>query len=76
MAEKEATVYIVDLGRSMGAKKGGRDRSDLDWAMDYVWDRITTTVGHTVDVEQRMAYLAAGRNRTKDCSAWGSGPPD
>lgn len=44
MADKEATVYIVDVGRSMGEMNNGREQSDLDWAMLYVWDRITTTV--------------------------------
>jgi ATP-dependent DNA helicase 2 subunit 2 len=44
MAEKEATVYIVDVGASMGGCHGGRTISDLDWAMQYVWDKITTTV--------------------------------
>jgi hypothetical protein len=44
MAGKEATVYILDLGKSMGEKRYGRDQTDLDWAMEYVWDKITTTV--------------------------------
>ncbi|KAF1842883.1 SPOC domain-like protein [Cucurbitaria berberidis CBS 394.84] len=44
MAGKEATVYILDLGRSMSEKRHGRDQSDLDWALEYVWDKITTTV--------------------------------
>ncbi|KAL1959864.1 hypothetical protein VTO42DRAFT_1009 [Malbranchea cinnamomea] len=44
MAEKEATVYIVDVGASMAECHNGRDVSDLDWAMQYVWDKITTTV--------------------------------
>jgi ATP-dependent DNA helicase 2 subunit 2 len=44
MADKEATVYIVDVSRSMGKKHSGREESDLDWAMRYVWDKITTTV--------------------------------
>ncbi|GIJ82859.1 ATP-dependent DNA helicase II subunit 2 [Aspergillus pseudoviridinutans] len=44
MAEKEATVYIVDVGRSMGEKRNGRSVTDLEWAMQYVWDRITATV--------------------------------
>lgn len=47
MADKEATVYIVDVGRSMGKTRGGRTESDLDWAMSYVWDRITSTVRKT-----------------------------
>lgn len=44
MAGKEATVFIVDLGRSMGERRHGRNHTDLEWAMDYVWDKITTTV--------------------------------
>ena len=47
MADKEATVYIVDVGSSMGAKRNGRKQSDFEWAMTYIWDKITTTVGMT-----------------------------
>jgi hypothetical protein len=42
---KEATVYIVDVGRSMGETDSGRNESDLEWSMGYVWDKITATVG-------------------------------
>lgn len=44
MADKEATVYIVDVGRSMGKKTNGREQSDLDWSMSFVWDKIATTI--------------------------------
>ncbi|KAL1971063.1 hypothetical protein VTN77DRAFT_14 [Rasamsonia byssochlamydoides] len=44
MADKEAAVYIVDVGKSMGRRRHGRPASDLEWAMRYVWDKITTTV--------------------------------
>ncbi|KAF2628222.1 ATP-dependent DNA helicase-like protein II [Macroventuria anomochaeta] len=44
MAGKEATVYILDLGAPMGKKRHGRDHTDLEWALEYVWDKITTTV--------------------------------
>ncbi|KAB8232911.1 ATP-dependent DNA helicase 2 subunit KU80 [Aspergillus alliaceus] len=44
MADKEATVYIVDVGKSMGKRRHGRSVTDLEWAMQYVWDRITETV--------------------------------
>ena len=44
MAEKEATVYIVDVGKSMGERRQGRSVTDLEWAMRYVWDRISATV--------------------------------
>lgn len=44
MAGKEATVYIVDCGRTMGESSHGRKESNLDWALEYVWDRITSTI--------------------------------
>jgi len=44
MAGKEATVFILDIGQSMGEKRHGRNQTDLDWALEYVWNKITTTV--------------------------------
>jgi ATP-dependent DNA helicase 2 subunit 2 len=44
MADKEATVYIIDVGRTMGLKHNGREESDLDWSLKYLWERITHTV--------------------------------
>lgn len=44
MAEKEATVYIVDVGKSMGERHHERSVTDLEWAMQYIWDKITATV--------------------------------
>ena len=44
MADKEATVYILDLGRSMGKCNSRRTESDLDWSMRYVWDKLGATV--------------------------------
>ena len=44
MAGKEATIYIVDCGSTMGETSLSRTQSNLDWALEYVWDKITTTV--------------------------------
>ena len=44
MASKEATVFIIDVGKSMSTRHAGREETDLEWAMRYIWDRITTTV--------------------------------
>ncbi|KAL8420063.1 hypothetical protein RB594_003006 [Gaeumannomyces avenae] len=44
MADKEVTVFIVDLGQSMGDCNGGRVEPDLDWSMRYVWDKLCTIV--------------------------------
>ncbi|KAL8929754.1 MAG: hypothetical protein Q9172_000311 [Xanthocarpia lactea] len=62
MAEKEATVYIVDVGLSMGAIHNGRDVSDLDFAMTYVWDKITSTVA----LDRKTATLGVVGLRTDD----------
>jgi ATP-dependent DNA helicase 2 subunit 2 len=44
MADKQATVYIVDQGQSMGECHNGRVESDLDFGMRYIWDAIATTM--------------------------------
>jgi hypothetical protein len=65
MAGKEATIYILDLGKSMSEKRHGREQSDLDWALEYVWDKITNTVsrrsfGDLVRITSREVW-------TKNC---------
>ncbi|KAK3069934.1 ATP-dependent DNA helicase yku80 [Teratosphaeriaceae sp. CCFEE 6253] len=44
MATKEATVYVVDCGSTMGEISNGRRQTNLDFTLQYVWDRITATV--------------------------------
>lgn len=44
MADKEAVIYIVDLGSSMADCHNGRTESDLDFSMRWIWDKISTTV--------------------------------
>ncbi|KAL2752505.1 hypothetical protein ACRALDRAFT_1065627 [Sodiomyces alcalophilus JCM 7366] len=44
MADKEATIFIIDVGAPMGDCHNGRVESDLDYSMRYVWDKLTTTV--------------------------------
>ena len=44
MAEKEAAIFIIDLGASMGNCNNGRIESDLDWALRYLWDKISAVV--------------------------------
>lgn len=44
MADKEATVFILDLGASMRNSNSGRSESDLDFSMRYVWDKLTDIV--------------------------------
>jgi len=44
MADKQATVYVVDVGCSTGQCNSGRTESDLDYGMKYIWDKIATTM--------------------------------
>ncbi|KAF3929000.1 hypothetical protein ABW19_dt0208141 [Dactylella cylindrospora] len=46
MADKQATVYVVDLASSMGSHNHGRTETDLEYIQRYLWDRITTTVSN------------------------------
>ncbi|KAF1938533.1 SPOC domain-like protein [Clathrospora elynae] len=67
MSQKEATVFILDLGRSMGETRHGRDQTDLDWAMEYVWDKITTTVA----TGRKSALMSVVGCRTDDTDLGG-----
>ncbi|KAL8935121.1 MAG: hypothetical protein Q9211_004866 [Gyalolechia sp. 1 TL-2023] len=70
MAEKEATVYIVDVGASMGEKHNGRNTSDLDYAMTYVWDKITSTMitkyCKKLKYKRRIVLITDGRGSLDD----------
>ncbi len=44
MSDKQATIYIVDLGSSTGECNSGRVESDLNYGMRYIWDKIATTM--------------------------------
>lgn len=65
MAGKQATIYIVDLGSSMGDCHNGRTESDLDWSMRYVWDKITTT-GQTALKTRCVGVLGVRTNETEN----------
>jgi hypothetical protein len=75
MAEKEATVYIVDMGRSMGERHHGRPMTDLEWAMQYVWDRITATVCDLTLFNARELTITGGY-WSKDGYGWRSWTQD
>ena len=66
MADKEATVYIVDLGHSMGKKHNGRQESDFDWAMTYVWEKITSTVS-TSNTSEGWLFKILGSLGSEKC---------
>ncbi|RMD40818.1 hypothetical protein DV735_g4309, partial [Chaetothyriales sp. CBS 134920] len=65
MADKEATVYVVDVSKSMGKSHHGREQSDLDWALTYVWDKITTTVA-TGRKTAQVGVIGLGTDETEN----------
>jgi ATP-dependent DNA helicase 2 subunit 2 len=62
MAEKEAIVFIVDLGSTMANCNSGRSESDLDWSMRYVWDKIS----HIVSLSRKGLCVAVLGLRTSE----------
>jgi ATP-dependent DNA helicase 2 subunit 2 len=40
---KSATVYVVDVGDYMSKCHNGRNEDDLEWSMQYVWDKLAAT---------------------------------
>jgi len=40
MAGKEATLFLIDVGVTTATRNNGRDVTDLDYGMQYIWDRI------------------------------------
>lgn len=70
-AQKEATVYIVDVGRTMGERSHGRVQTNLDFAMEYVWDKITTTVATNRKTAMAGAHESTHiENRWKVTNDW------
>jgi ATP-dependent DNA helicase 2 subunit 2 len=63
MADKEATVYIVDVAQSMGKKRNGREQSDLEWSLQWVYDRITGVV-FTGRKTLQIGVLGLGTDQT------------
>jgi ATP-dependent DNA helicase 2 subunit 2 len=64
MADKELTVFVVDLGRSMGQKHHGRDESDLAWSLPCVWERMGQIVSSRIvclNLRLTTGEIATGR---------------
>lgn len=65
MADKEATVFVVDVCRSMGQTHQDRELSDLDYTLQYVWDKISGIV-QTGRKTLLCGVVAVGSDRTKN----------
>lgn len=46
MASKTATIFIIDVGNTMEECHSGRMISDLDYGMQYVWDKMATIMAN------------------------------
>ena len=61
MADKEATVFVIDLGASMGKATQGRQLNNLDWSMQYVWDKILAKVYYNLRISLKQRFSQEGR---------------
>jgi len=62
MADKEATVFVIDLGASMGYREHDPEMTNLEWAMQYVWDKVAAKVGgRSFDWQTLTLQVLAGR---------------
>ena len=79
MADKEATVYIVDVGASMNQKHSGREETDFSWSMKYVWDKIASAVSGVMVKASVMkqaanpAYRLPLEEKDAASACWGFG---
>jgi len=66
MADKQATVYIIDLGPTLSRVHPSRGESDLDYALTYIWDRITATMstGRKTDVIGVVGFRTENTDNT------------
>ncbi|CAI4211802.1 unnamed protein product [Parascedosporium putredinis] len=62
MADKEAIVFIVDLGSTMTECNSGRTETDLDWSMRFVWDKIS----HIVSLNRKGLCVGVVGLRTEE----------
>jgi len=42
MASKKAYVFVLDLGSTLAECHNGRTVTDLDWGMQWAWDKMAT----------------------------------
>ena len=62
MADKEATVFILDLGSTMARKRSGRKETDLEFSLRYVWNKIT----HIVSANRKTLCVGVVGVRTDE----------
>ncbi|PUU80464.1 SPOC like C-terminal domain-containing protein [Tuber borchii] len=66
MADKQATVYVIDLGPTLSRVRPPRGESDLDYALTYIWDKITATMstGRKTDVVGVVGFRTENTDNT------------
>ncbi|KAI1003177.1 ATP-dependent DNA helicase II subunit 2 [Podosphaera aphanis] len=41
MADKQATIFVIDIGKTTGDIRNGRTESDLNYVLQYFWAKIS-----------------------------------
>lgn len=54
MAEKEVTLFIIDVSDSMHKACANRQENALEWCLSYVWDKV----GIKIMAARKTDYVA------------------
>lgn len=68
MADKEATVFVIDIASSMGKKRSGYKSSVLDYCLEYVWDKLGIKI-MAMRKTDYVAVVAVGSDLTDNAMA-------
>ncbi|SZF01564.1 unnamed protein product [Blumeria hordei] len=65
MADKQATIYVIDVGSTTGEIHGGRDESNLEFGLRYFWTKIAENMA-TNRITLNVGVIAFRTNETKN----------
>lgn len=63
MADKEVTLFVVDVSKFMKEKSPGYHGSSLEWCLEYVWDKLGIKIMAARKTDY-VAVLAVGSQGT------------
>lgn len=65
MASKKAYVFVIDLGSTLGDCHNGRTITDLDWGMQWAWDKMATIMSRGLKGDN-VGVVGFRTNQTKN----------
>lgn len=65
MADKQATIYVIDVGLTTGEFHGGRNESNLEYGLRYFWTKIAENMA-TNRITLNVGVVAFRTDETKN----------